>query len=248
MGFGLSACSLYYDGKKLFISILEYYTPYPMILKYYEIIDETLSIVLLIKLIKENFMIKKTLFISVLALTLSIAGSQAFAKSNKSKGDSKKSSSETPSLQKSDSAPAPAAAAPAAAPASGGGMGTAVAAGVGGMVLGGLAGAAIASSMSGDGDKATTTGGTATATPSPLLKMTPEEAVKSATEMQLKASEAGFGFKKSDEMLKKAEELIAKDDAGKKQAHEIAVIVHTWAETGVKQADELKKVADKLGL
>jgi hypothetical protein len=205
-------------------------------------------------------MIKKTLFVSMLALTLSIAGSQAFAKGSKGKGDSKKSSSsssETPSLKKSEPAPAaappaaPAAAPAAAAPApSGGGMGTAVAAGVGGAVLGGLAGAAIASSMSGDGDKATTTGttGTEKATPSPLLKMTPEEAVKSATEMQLKASEAGFGFKKSDEMLKKAEELIAKDDAGKKQAHEIAVIVHTWAETGVKQADELKKVSEKLGL
>jgi len=198
-------------------------------------------------------MIKKTLFVSMLALTLSLAGSQAFAKGSKSKGDSKKSS-ESPSLTKQDAAPAaapaPTAAAPAAAPApSGGGMGTAVAAGVGGVVLGGLAGAAIASSMSGDGDKAaTTTTGTDKATPSPLLKMTPEEAVKSATEMQLKASEAGFGFKKSDEMLKKAEELIAKDDAGKKQAQEIAVIVHTWAEAGVKQADELKKVAEKLGL
>jgi hypothetical protein len=49
-------------------------------------------------------------------------------------------------------------------------------------------------------------------------------------------------------MLKKAEELSVKDDAGKKQAHEIAVMVHTWAEAGVKQADELKKVAEKLGL
>ena len=131
-------------------------------------------------------------------------------------------------------------------------MGGAVAAGVGGVVLGGLAGAAIASSMSDDKPAATTTTATttaaATATPSPLLKMTPEDALKAATEMQTKATEAGFSFSKSGEMLKKAEELMAKDDAGKKQAQEIAVLVHTWAETGVKQSEELKKVAEKLGL
>lgn len=199
-------------------------------------------------------MMKKTLFVSVLAVMLSVSGSQAFAK-NKSKGDSKKSSS-MESSKKSDSdadkkpdnvAPAPAAAA-APAPAAGGGAGAAIAAGVGGAVIGGLAGAAIASSMSGDDKPAAGTTTIEKTAPSPLLKMTPEEALKSATEMQAKASEAGFGFSKSDAMLKKAEELAVKDDAGKKQAHEIAVMVHTWAEAGVKQADELKKIAEKLGL
>jgi hypothetical protein len=190
-------------------------------------------------------MIKKTLFVSVLAVALSVSGSQVFAK-NKNKGDSKKSSrSEAPA----PAAAPPAATAPAAAPpAAGGGAGTAIAAGVGGVLVGGLAGAAIASSMSGDDKPAATTTTIEKTAPSPLLKMTPEEALKSATEMQAKASEAGFGFSKSDAMLKKAEELALKDDAGKKQAHEIAVMIHAWAEAGVKQADELKKVAEKLGL
>ncbi|MCK5813478.1 MAG: hypothetical protein KAH03_04435 [Cocleimonas sp.] len=216
-------------------------------------------------------MIKKTLFVSALAVVLSVSGSQAFAKS-KDKGDSKKSSksssvelskkSDSDTDKKPDSATPPtstnnsttntnnnntADAAPAPAPA-GGGAGTAIAAGVGGAVIGGLAGAAIASSMSGDDKPAATTTTIEKTAPSPLLKMTPEEALKSAKEMQVKASEAGFSFSKSDEMLKKAEELAAKDDAGKKQAQEIAVMVHTWAEAGVKQADELKKVAEKLGL
>jgi hypothetical protein len=199
-------------------------------------------------------MMKKTLFVSVLAVALSTSGLQVFAKNkNKDKGGSKSSSvelSKKPDNAAPAPAPAPAAAPVAAAPAAGGGAGTAIAAGVGGVLVGGLAGAAIASSMSGDDKPAatTTTIEKTTSTPSPLLKMTPEEALKSAKEMQTKASEAGFSFSKSDEMLKKAEELSVKDDAGKKQAHEIAVMVHTWAEAGVKQADELKKVAEKLGL
>lgn len=214
-------------------------------------------------------MMKKTIFVSVLAVALSTSGFQVFAKNkNKDKGGSKSSSVQL--SKKSDSntdkkpdnatpapaaapaaAPAPAAAAPASAPApaaTGGGAGTAIAAGVGGVLVGGLAGAAIASSMSGDDKPAATTTTIEKTTPSPLLKMSPEEALKSAKEMQTKASESGFSFSKSDEMLKKAEELAVKDDAGKKQAHEIAVMVHTWAEAGVKQADELKKIAEKLGL
>jgi|GEM_PF-4162118 len=208
-------------------------------------------------------MIKKGILVSLLAIALSVSGTQAFAKGKKGGGLFSRSSSQSstkpadnntpdnklggltssnnaspsvsaPNTTSTGAAPASAAAAPAS---SGPGMGTAIAAGIGGAVVGGLAGAAIASSFSGDD-----------ATPSPLLQMTPEDAIKSATEMQAKATEAGFAFAKSDEMLKKATELMTKDDEGKKQAHEIAVIVHTWAEVGVKQADELKKVADKLGL
>ena len=202
---------------------------------------------------------KTALFVSVLTIALSLTSTQVFAKGSKEKGSAKKSSrsSSVSSSSSSTSKPNPFpskkrdnAEEPAnnAAPASGGGAGAAIAAGVGGAVIGGLAGAAIASSMSGDDKPATSSTTIEKTAPSPLLKMTPEEAVKSATEMQTKASDAGFGFSKSDEMLKKATELMAKDDAGKKKAQEIAVIVHTWAETGVKQADELKKIAEKLGL
>ena len=210
----------------------------------------------------------KSIFVSALAFAIAISGSQVFAKSSKGKGDSKKSS--RISLEKKSAVPASAPpAAPVATPAtpapsapvataptsSGGGVGKAVAAGVGGAVLGGLAGAAIASSMSDDSDKATSTATTktvattaTTATPSPLLKMSPEDALKAATEMQAKATEAGFAFSKADEMLKKATELLTKGDAEKKQAHEIAVLVHTWAENNIKASEELKKIADKLGL
>ncbi|MCK5917586.1 MAG: hypothetical protein KAG34_04135 [Cocleimonas sp.] len=204
---------------------------------------------------------KIALFVSVLTIALSLTSTQVFAKGSKDKGSKKKSSRtssmSSPSNSTSKPNPFPSkkrdnAEEPAnnttAAPASGGGAGAAIAAGVGGAVVGGLAGAAIASSMSGDDKPATSSTTIEKTAPSPLLKMTPEEAVKSATEMQIKASDAGFGFSKSDEMLKKATELMAKDDAGKKKAQEIAVIVHTWAETGVKQADELKKIAEKLGL
>ena len=204
-------------------------------------------------------MITKTLLISAMALSLAVSGPQAFAKKSKrtssSSSSSKPAEKEKAPEQKPD-APAPAnnttnnAQPAAAAPEQkSGGMGTAIAAGVGGAVVGGLAGAAIASSLSGDDAKKDANGNTVSAPiPSPLLKMTPEEAVKSATEMQTKAKEAGFSFAKSDEMMKKAEELMAKDDAGKKQAHEIAVIVHAWAESGVKKSEALKKVSDKLGL
>ena len=202
-------------------------------------------------------MMTKTLLISAVALALSVSGPQAFAKKSKRVSSSSSSSSSKPAdkpVENKTDAPAnntantvqPAAAAPEQ---KSGGMGTAIAAGVGGAVVGGLAGAAIASSLSGDDEKKDASGNTISAPiPSPLLKMTPEEAVKSATEMQEKAKEAGFSFAKSDEMLKKTEELMTKDDAGKKQAHEIAVIVHAWAESGVKKSEALKKVSEKLGI
>ncbi len=204
-------------------------------------------------------MMTKTLLISAIALALSVSGPQAFAKKSKRVSSSSSSSSSKPADKPAENktdAPAPAnntanTAQPAAAAPEqkSGGMGTAVAAGVGGAVIGGLAGAAIASSLSGDDEKKDANGNTVSAPiPSPLLKMTPEEAVKSATDMQEKAKEAGFSFAKSDEMLKKTEELITKDDAGKKQAHEIAVIVHSWAESGVKKSEALKKVSEKLGI
>jgi hypothetical protein len=206
-------------------------------------------------------MMTKTLLISAIALALSVSGPQALAKKSKRVSSSSSSSTDTSKSADKDKATEnkteaptnntanntqPAAAAPEQ---KSGGMGTAIAAGVGGAVIGGLAGAAIASSLSGDDEKKDASGNTVSAPiPSPLLKMTPEEAVKSATEMQEKAKEAGFSFAKSDEMLKKTEELIAKDDAGKKQAHEIAVIVHAWAESGVKKSEALKKVSEKLGI
>ncbi len=198
-------------------------------------------------------MMTKTLLISAVALALSVSTPQAFAKKSKKVSSSSSKPADKPAENKTD-APAnnttntaqPAAAAPEQ---KSGGMGTAIAAGVGGAVVGGLAGAAIASSLSGGDEKKDASGNTVSAPiPSPLLKMTPEEAVKSATEMQEKAKEAGFSFAKSDEMLKKTEELITKDDAGKKQAHEIAVIVHAWAESGVKKSEALKKVSEKLGI
>ena len=196
----------------------------------------------------------KTLLISAIALALSVSGPQAFAKKSKRVSSSSSKPADKPVENKTD-APAPAnntantAQPAAAAPEQKSGMGTAVAAGVGGAIIGGLAGAAIASSLSGDDEKKDANGNTVSAPiPSPLLKMTPEEAVKSATDMQEKAKEAGFSFAKSDEMLKKTEELITKDDAGKKQAHEIAVIVHAWAESGVKKSEALKKVSEKLGI
>jgi len=200
-------------------------------------------------------MMTKTLLISAIALALSVSSPQAFAKKSKRDSSSSSSSSKSDDKDKAtenkNEAPANNTAnttQPAAAPEQKSGMGGAIAAGVGGAIIGGLAGAAIASSLSGDDDKKDANGTVSAPIPSPLLKMTPEEAVKSATEMQEKAKEAGFSFAKSDEMLKKTEELMAKDDAGKKQAHEIAVIVHTWAESGVKKSEALKKVSDKLGI
>lgn len=182
-------------------------------------------------------MMNKKLLVSLLALTLSVSGSPAFAKKSKKFRRPAPQASSKPAPSKSKTSEDNSKSQE-QAPEKKSGMGSAIAAGVGGAVVGGLAGAAIASAFSGGDD----------AKPSPLQEMTPDKAVQSATEMQEKAKEAGFSFAKSDDMLKKAQELMSKDDAGKKQAHELAIIVHTWAEAGVKQSDTLKKISGDLGL
>jgi hypothetical protein len=197
-------------------------------------------------------MIKQTLFVSALAITL--ASTSVFAKKSSSRpsasvsGPSSSSSapakpSPTPAASTPAAAPtaAPAAAPAAAAPAAGGGIGSAI---VGG-VVGGLAAGAVMSALSGD-DKPAAAGAAAPA-PSPLLAMTPEDALKTAKETLAKAADAGFAYPKSTELLTKADELITVE-ASKKQAQEIAVAVNTWAEAGLKNAENLKKVSAQLGL
>jgi hypothetical protein len=111
--------------------------------------------------------------------------------------------------------------------------------------VGGLVGGAVMNALSGDDTPAAA--GAAAPVPSPLLAMTPEDALKTAKETQAKAVAEGFSYTKSDALLAKADELILVE-ATKKQAQELAVAVNTWAEAGIKHATALKSISTQLGL